>query len=144
MADDNQNIPPKPSEASKVAPKKETVRISLPPKPTASPTIKLPAMPAGGPGAAKPAPTAAAPAAPSAKAPAAPRPPASSSSMKVAAPQPQKLSNAPRPAQRPVAVASQSSMLDKVLAIVAMIVSLLAVGSLYYLFYIITQNPPKG
>jgi hypothetical protein len=35
-------------------------------------------------------------------------------------------------------------MLDKVLAIVAMIVSLLAVGSLYYLFYIITQNPPKG
>ena len=77
----------------KVAPKKETVRISLPPKPTASPTIKLPAMPAGGPGAAKPAPTAAAPAAkaPSAQAPAAPRPPAGGKpGAKVSAPAPEK------------------------------------------------------
>ena len=133
----------------KVAPKKETVRISLPPKPTASPTIKLPAMPAGGPGAAKPAPTAAAPAAkaPSAQAPAAPRPPAGGKpGAKVSAPAPKKPGAGPRvaPAQRPVSVAAQSSMLDKVLAIVAMIVSLLAVGSLYYLFYIITENPPKG
>lgn len=36
-------VPPKPPEAAKVQPKKETVRINLPPKPTASPTIKLPA-----------------------------------------------------------------------------------------------------
>jgi len=34
--------PPKPAEAAKVQPKKETVRISLPPKPTAAPTIKIP------------------------------------------------------------------------------------------------------
>jgi hypothetical protein len=64
--------------------------------------------------------------------------------MKVASPQAQKPGGAPRPAQRPVAVAAQSSMLDKVLAIVAMIVSLLAVGSLYYLFHIIISNPAKG
>ena len=35
-------VPPKPAEAAKVQPKKETVRISLPPKQTAAPTIKLP------------------------------------------------------------------------------------------------------
>ncbi|GEM_PF-2136672 len=64
--------------------------------------------------------------------------------MKVATPSAQKSGGAPRPAQRPVAVAAQSSMLDKVLAIVAMIVSLLAVGSLYYLFHIIINSPPKG
>jgi hypothetical protein len=33
----------------KVQPKKETVRINLPPKPTAAPTIKLPTLPPGGP-----------------------------------------------------------------------------------------------
>ena len=44
-------VPPKPPEAAKVQPKKETVRISLPPKPAASPTIKLPTLPAGGPAA---------------------------------------------------------------------------------------------
>jgi hypothetical protein len=36
-------VPPKPTEAAKVQPKKETVRINLPPKPTAAPTIKIPA-----------------------------------------------------------------------------------------------------
>src|ERR1700678_2956771 len=50
----------------KVQPKKETVRINLPPKPTAAPTIKLPTLPPGGPTGAPtpaftPAPTAAAP-----------------------------------------------------------------------------------
>ncbi len=33
----------------RVQPKKETVRINLPPKPTAAPTIKLPTLPPGGP-----------------------------------------------------------------------------------------------
>ena len=33
----------------KVQPKKETVRITLPPKPSAAPTIKLPTLPPGGP-----------------------------------------------------------------------------------------------
>lgn len=42
-------------------------------------------------------------------------------------------------APRPVAAQSSTSVLDKVLAIVAMIVSLLAVGSLWWLFNIIVQ-----
>src|SRR5271169_2422050 len=54
-------FPPKPPEASKVQPKKETVRINLPPKPSAAPTIKLPTLPPGGPGATPGAPAAFAP-----------------------------------------------------------------------------------
>ena len=34
-------VPPKPTEGAKVQPKKETVRISLPPKPTAKETVRL-------------------------------------------------------------------------------------------------------
>ena len=40
-------MPPK-KETGKVQPKKETVRINLPPKPSAAPTIKLPTLPPGG------------------------------------------------------------------------------------------------
>jgi hypothetical protein len=144
MADENSNVPPQPSEAPKVAPKKETVRISLPPKPTASPTIKLPAMPAGAPAAAKAAP-AAAPAAPAAapasRAPAPPTPPKGGASVKVSAPAPS--SSGPRPvaASRPVAHSAQVTVLDKVLAIVAMIVSLGAAGSLFMLYQIFVNNP---
>ena len=66
MADNTPNtpsgaVPPRPTEAAKVQPKKETVRINLPPKPTAAPTIKIPApAPSAAAGAA--APVAAAPA----------------------------------------------------------------------------------
>ena len=42
-------MPPPKKETGKVQPKKETVRINLPPKPTAAPTIKLPTLPPGGP-----------------------------------------------------------------------------------------------
>src|SRR3954469_18998051 len=45
-------VPPQPPEGAKVQPKKETVRINLPPKPSAAPTIKLPTLPPGGPSAA--------------------------------------------------------------------------------------------
>jgi len=41
-------VPPKPGEAAKVQPKKETVRINLPPKPTAAPTVRLPTPASGG------------------------------------------------------------------------------------------------
>jgi hypothetical protein len=41
-------------------------------------------------------------------------------------------------------VAAQSSVLDKVLAIVAMIVSLLAVGGLYFLFHLMMQAGIRG
>src|SRR6187455_3160369 len=56
MADIPSNIPgapqgaePMKKETGKVQPKKETVRINLPPKPSAAPTIKLPTLPPGGP-----------------------------------------------------------------------------------------------
>src|SRR5256885_2161874 len=55
-------VPPRPTEAAKVQPKKETVRINLPPKPTAAPTIKIPAPASTAPASA----VAAAPAAPAA------------------------------------------------------------------------------
>ena len=42
-------VPPPKKETGKVQPKKETVRISLPSKPSAAPTIKLPTLPPGGP-----------------------------------------------------------------------------------------------
>src|SRR6202451_1483474 len=64
-------LPPAKKETGKVQPKKETVRINLPPKPTAAPTIKLPTLPPGGPTGA-----------PSAPAP----PPASAPPSKLAAP----------------------------------------------------------
>ena len=64
-------MPPKPAEAAKVQPKKETVRINLPPKPTSAPTIKLPTLAPGGPsssaGTAAPVAPTAAPAAPAAR-----------------------------------------------------------------------------
>ena len=41
-------VPPKPGDAAKVQPKKETVRINLPPKPTAAPTVRLPTPPSSG------------------------------------------------------------------------------------------------
>jgi len=64
MADNSPTVPggampPKPVESAKVQPKKETVRINLPPKPTSAPTIKLPTLAPGAPSSAS---TAAAPA----------------------------------------------------------------------------------
>lgn len=120
-------LPPKPPEASKVQPKKETVRINLPPKPSAAPTIKLPTLPAGGPSAAPgvghfpppPAPPAAG-AAPlrTAAAPTASAAPASAQKP------------APR-AQVPVRPAAISG-LDKALAITAAVAAAAAVGSTVY------------
>jgi len=53
MADNIPNPPPGAVPTKKttgrVQPKKETVRINLPPKPSAAPTIKTPTLPPGGP-----------------------------------------------------------------------------------------------
>ena len=112
-------VPPKPPEASKVQPKKETVRINLPPKPSAAPTIKLPTLPPGGPSAGVPSsfppPTqiATPTGSKAAAAPVAPRP--------ASAPQPRPV--APVPARPAI------TGLDKVLAIVALIAVLAAVAS---------------
>ena len=149
------SVPPKPPEAAKVQPKKETVRISLPPKPTSSPTIKLPTMPAGGPAA--PAAPGAAPAAaaPAGGAPPAPRPPtAGAPGLSVAgaapaaapaAPAGRPATNtgapagrppgAPTPAPRPAASggARKISGLDMGLGIAAAVVGVGAVVSLVLL-----------
>ena len=134
MAENNPNLPggdlpPKPLEAAKVQPKKETVRINLPPKPTASPTIKLPTLPAGGPAAAAAAPAAPRPvaAAPSAAPAAAPRPTAAPAArpaavaVAAAAPAP-----APQPQKKVVVAAAGPSGLDVGLAIFAAVASIAA------------------
>ncbi len=122
MADETPQTPAPAGDASKVQPKKETVRINLPPKPTAAPTVKIPApAPAGG---AKAAPAAgatqklpaAAPPAPKAAAPGAPAP-------------------RPAPAMAPRAKKSAPSIsgADKGLAIAAVVVSIAVVVQLFLL-----------
>lgn len=75
---DNLKLPagaaPPPAAGSKVQPKKETVRISLPPKPASKETVRLELPPRTGGAPAAPAPAAPKPAAPVMPPPAAPRP----------------------------------------------------------------------
>src|SRR3954452_17278261 len=87
-------VPPKPPEASKVQPKKETVRINLPPKPSAAPTIKLPTLPPGGPSG---GPSAAPPAPALSTAAAAPPPPGLKRGAPSPGPPPQRPSRTRRP-----------------------------------------------
>jgi len=116
----------------RVQPKKETVRINLPPKPTAAPTIKLPTLPPGGPTGASsgapmapPVPPAGAPALRSSAAPAAAA--RSTAAAPAAAPVAQRPA-AQRPAAAPAGAATISSV-DKILAIAAAIVALAAIGT---------------
>ena len=130
MADNNPNlpggaVPPRPPESSKVQPKKETVRINLPPKPSAAPTIKLPTLPPGGPSASGGAPMMVPSAMPATSAAA----PARSGAAPIATAG----TPAQRPAQRPMApVVVAISPLDKILAIAAAVAALLAVGTTVY------------
>jgi hypothetical protein len=139
-------LPPKPAEAAKVQPKKETVRINLPPKPTSAPTIKLPTL---APGSAPPAATAAAPvaAASSARtvAPPAPPPPGATPTRMAAPAAPAKPAATPAPAApRPMPMGGVGlSTVDKALAIVAAVVSLAAAGIVAYLVFFLKDNPPS-
>ena len=119
-------VPPPKKETGKVQPKKETVRINLPPKPSAAPTIKLPTLPPGGPTGAASAPPQPS-AAPRAAAPAAPAAPRGAAP--AAAP---RATTAAPAAQRPAPAARTVGTLDKVLAIVAMVSALFAVGTAAY------------
>jgi hypothetical protein len=146
MADHTPNVPPgagslppaggtppppappaglKPGESGKIQPKKETVRINLPPKPTAAPTIKIPAPSAIH--AAAPAAAAAPAQAPAAAAPAAARSPAAGApaAAPAAAQRPASAAPAPaRPAAVPAAVYGGGlDTVDKVLAIGAAVVA---------------------
>ncbi len=117
----------------KVQPKKETVRINLPPKPTAAPTIKLPTLPPGGP-------TGAPSAAPALARVGAPAPSAAPSA---AAPAP-KTAAAPAaaPGARPAAAPQRAAApvvptikgLDKALIYTAAVASLAAVGVVVWVF----------
>ena len=137
-------MPPRPAEAAKVQPKKETVRINLPPKPTSAPTIKLPTLAPGAPppasGAAAPVAVVAAAPAPS-KAPAAPVPPASSAGpARMATPATSaKPAPAPAPAPRPMAAPLVVGLtgLDKGLAIGAAVASMVALGAVVYLAFVL-------
>ena len=127
----NPGAEPLKKSTGKVQPKKETVRINLPPKPTAAPTIKLPTLPPGGPSGVPAAKSAAAPAqaAPAPRAAAAPvaqRPGAAPTSAPLAQ----------RPAVRQAAPAAATiSGLDKGLALAAAVTGLIAVGSVLYLMF---------
>jgi hypothetical protein len=139
MADIPQNIPGAPTgavppvkkETGKVQPKKETVRINLPPKPSTAPTIKLPTLPPGGPtgapsavplpGAAKPAPAPATAAAPRA----------------AAAPAAQTRSAAPAvPRTAPVGVPTIGT-LDQILIMAAAVTGLIGVGTALWMFMLL-------
>ena len=92
MADNIPNAPagaqpPKPPEPPKVQPKKETVRISLPAKPTTAPTIKIPTPAGVAAPAQRPASPAGAPPAPPGPVPP-PPPPAAARPAAVGAPAP--------------------------------------------------------
>jgi hypothetical protein len=139
-------VPPKPVEAAKVQPKKETVRINLPPKPTASPTIKLPTLPTGTP----PPKTTSAAAPVAAAAPATgPKPPTpptgGAPGSRVATPPTAQRSAVsppavPAPRQAPAAVSAVSG-LDKALAITAAVVSLAAAVTVAWLAFMLTNQP---
>ena len=121
-------VPPK-KETGKVQPKKETVRINLPPKPSAAPTIKLPTLPPGGP-------TGAASAPPLPSIARAPSPAAAPAAQRGAAPTAAPRATTAPAVQRPASAASPTvGKLDKILAIVAMVAALFAVGSALYLMF---------
>lgn len=61
--------------------------------------------------------------------------------MKVTPPTPSAAAPRPVASGRPASASASTSVLDKVLAIVAMIVSLAAVGSLVMLYQIFVENP---
>ena len=125
--------PPMKKSTGRVQPKKETVRINLPPKPTAAPTIKLPTLPPGGPTGASsgvPLPSAGAPSIsrPASAAAAAPR----SAAAPVAQARPAPTAQRAAPAS---AAPATVGTFDKILAIAAMIAALFAVGSALYLMF---------
>jgi hypothetical protein len=116
-------LPPK-KETGKVQPKKETVRINLPPKPSAAPTIKLPTLPPGGPTGAPstiPAPT-----------------PAPQPASRAVAAAPSSQARPAPSAPRPMPAAPALSGMDQMLAIAAGAAGLFAVGTVIWMMLIPT------
>jgi hypothetical protein len=136
-------VPPPKKETGKVQPKKETVRINLPPKPSAAPTIKLPTLPPGGPTGASSAPAGVSPsaAAPMSLA-AAPRPTAAAPAAH-GAPATQTKPGATT-APRPVVVAAPAAPtikgLDKGLIYAVAACAIIAVGLVFWGWYVINDS----
>jgi hypothetical protein len=132
-------MPPVKKETGKVQPKKETVRINLPPKPTAAPTIKLPTLPPGGPTGA------------STGAPPPPTPPASTTLRSSAAPAAQPRAGAAAPAAAPTAApaarrqapaptpVAKLSPVDKIMAITAGVLGLAAIGTTVWMLLMLND-----
>lgn len=132
-----QGAEPMKKSTGRVQPKKETVRINLPPKPTAAPTIKLPTLPPGGPtGASSAAPAAPAPPVPGAPALRSSAAPAAAARSAAAAPA-AATTAAPRPVAKPAAAPSNIKPLDKILAIAAAVMALAAVGLTVWMMMIL-------
>jgi len=127
-------VPPVKKETGKVQPKKETVRINLPPKPSTAPTIKLPTLPPGGPTGAPsavPLSTSAAKAHPASTA-AAPRTAAAAAAAPVAQTRP-----APAVQRAAPAAAPTIGALDNILVIAAVVAGLFAAGTVVWMFLIL-------
>ena len=123
-------VPPVKKETGKVQPKKETVRINLPPKPSTAPTIKLPTLPPGGPtGAPSAVPTSAAKTSPATTA-AAPRAAAAAAPVAQTRPAPAVQRAAP-------AAAPTFGALDNILVIAAVVAGLFAAGTVVWMFLIL-------
>jgi hypothetical protein len=124
-------VPPVKKETGKVQPKKETVRINLPPKPSTAPTIKLPTLPPGGPTGAPsavPMPTSAGRTPPASTA-TSPRTTTAAAPVSQARPAPA--------AQRAASAAPTIGALDNILVIAAALAGLFAVGTVVWMFMIL-------
>jgi hypothetical protein len=128
-------VPPVKKETGKVQPKKETVRINLPPKPSTAPTIKLPTLPPGGPTGATsavPLSTGGAAKAPSASAAAAPRAATATAAAPVA-----QTRSAPAVQRAAPAAVPTIGALDNILVIAAVVAGLFAAGTVVWMFLIL-------
>jgi hypothetical protein len=123
-------VPPVKKETGKVQPKKETVRINLPPKPSTAPTIKLPTLPPGGP-------TGAPSAAPLSTAARTPSQPATAAAPRAAAAPVAQTRPAPAVQRAVLAAAPTIGALDNILVIAAVVAGLFAAGTVVWMFLIL-------
>jgi hypothetical protein len=140
----NPGAEPMKKSTGRVQPKKETVRINLPPKPTAAPTIKLPTLPPGGPTGA-PSPAGAPTLIKTAPAPA-PAALAAAPAAKGAAPAAATAQQRPAPISRPGApIVPALKTFDKVLIYSAVVAAIAGVGLAGWAFMVlknVVENPP--
>ncbi len=128
---ENTPVPPTPppQPGADAVQKKQTVRISLPPKPAGGPSIRIPTAAPAAPAASAPAAAPSAPAAPAAPAAIAKAATPAAPAAKPAAPAP---APAARPAPRPASGGSKVSGLDVGLAFASALLGIAAVAVQYW------------